>query len=282
MGNYYWSRSSCGGKDHLSSQVGKRYIKQECTSLIKKGILEICQSPLGPIISCLWNSKASSEGMGRFQYGRDKQIQTENDAFLDSRLSKHLKNWDCIVKSSGFPGGSAVKNLLADAGGAGDEDSIPGLEDSLEDEMATYSSVLPGKSCGLRSLAGYSPWDHKDLMTKQQQSEVVWAERRVSQEGALQREGTGALLPQSQSWGCRWRKLLPHLTQQRWTRGSARSAPLCVAQQLRTEAPAGLGLKQSFWRTVAYLGRAHMREERRVFLQWGNKCYSQFQLEKQE
>ena len=77
------------------------------------------------------------------------------------------------MKSSGFPGGSAVKNLLADAGGAGDEDSIPGREDSLEEEMATYSSVLPGKSCGLKSLAGYSPWGHKDLMTEQQQSEVI-------------------------------------------------------------------------------------------------------------
>ena len=61
-------------------------------TVIKKGILEICQSPRCPIISCLWNSKASSEGMGRFEYGRDKQIQTENDAFLDERLSKQLKN----------------------------------------------------------------------------------------------------------------------------------------------------------------------------------------------
>ena len=33
-----------------------------------------------------------------------------------------------------------------------------GWEDSLEEEMATYSSVLlPGKSHGQRSLAGYSP-----------------------------------------------------------------------------------------------------------------------------
>ena len=44
-----------------------------------------------------------------------------------------------------------------------------GGEDSLEKEMATHST--PGKSCGQRSLAGYSPWGHKrvehDLATKQ-------------------------------------------------------------------------------------------------------------------
>ena len=27
--------------------------------------------------------------------------------------------------------------------------------------MATHSSILPGKSHGQRSLAGYSPWAHK-------------------------------------------------------------------------------------------------------------------------
>ena len=29
--------------------------------------------------------------------------------------------------------------------------------------MATYFSILPGKSPGQRSLAGYSPWGHKEL-----------------------------------------------------------------------------------------------------------------------
>ena len=32
-----------------------------------------------------------------------------------------------------------------------------GREDLLEKEMATHSSILPGKSHGQRSLAGYSP-----------------------------------------------------------------------------------------------------------------------------
>ena len=36
-----------------------------------------------------------------------------------------------------------------------------GPEDPLEEEMATHFSILPGTSHGQRSLAGYSPWDHK-------------------------------------------------------------------------------------------------------------------------
>ena len=39
----------------------------------------------------------------------------------------------------GFPGGSLAKNLPLSAG---DEGSIPGLEDPLKEEMATHSSIL--------------------------------------------------------------------------------------------------------------------------------------------
>ena len=35
-----------------------------------------------------------------------------------------------------------LKHPPANAGTAGDMDSIPGLEDSLEEEMATHSSIL--------------------------------------------------------------------------------------------------------------------------------------------
>ena len=38
-----------------------------------------------------------------------------------------------------------------------------GLEDPLEEGMATHSVLLPGESHGLRSLAGYSPMGHKEL-----------------------------------------------------------------------------------------------------------------------
>ena len=38
-----------------------------------------------------------------------------------------------------------------------------GLEDPLEKEMATHSSILAWKSHGQRNLAGYSPWGCKDI-----------------------------------------------------------------------------------------------------------------------
>ena len=46
-------------------------------------------------------------------------------------------------------------------------------EDALEEEMATHSSILPGKTHRQRSMVDYSPWGHQrirhDLATKQQQ-----------------------------------------------------------------------------------------------------------------
>ena len=38
-------------------------------------------------------------------------------------------------------------------------------KDPLEKEMATHSSILAWKCHGQRSLAGYSPWDRKELDT---------------------------------------------------------------------------------------------------------------------
>ena len=37
-----------------------------------------------------------------------------------------------------------------------------GLEDPLEESMATHSSILAGESHGQRSLVGYSPGCHKE------------------------------------------------------------------------------------------------------------------------
>ena len=65
---------------------------------------------------------------------------------------------DLLRKLLAFPGGSVVKNPPADAAV-----SILGCEDPLEEEMATHSSMLAWeKSHGQRSLAGYSPWSHKE------------------------------------------------------------------------------------------------------------------------
>ena len=40
-----------------------------------------------------------------------------------------------------------------------------GQEDPLEEETATHSSILPGKSHGQRSLVGCSPWGHRESNT---------------------------------------------------------------------------------------------------------------------
>ena len=49
-----------------------------------------------------------------------------------------------------------------------------GWEDLLEKEMATHSSILPGKSHGQKSLVGYSPWGCKELdMTEKAHNDCV-------------------------------------------------------------------------------------------------------------
>ena len=62
----------------------------------------------------------------------------------------------------GFPGGSVVKNLPANAGNAGDVGLIPGSgKSTLEEEMITHSSVLTWEIPWTEELVGYSPWSHR-------------------------------------------------------------------------------------------------------------------------
>ena len=49
-----------------------------------------------------------------------------------------------IILVMGFPGGSGIKNLPANAGAAGDTVSVSGWEDPLEEEMATRSNIPAG------------------------------------------------------------------------------------------------------------------------------------------
>ena len=50
-----------------------------------------------------------------------------------------------------------VKNPPANAGDIRGTGLIPGSEDPLEKEMATYYSILTWRSHGQRSLVGYRP-----------------------------------------------------------------------------------------------------------------------------
>ena len=58
----------------------------------------------------------------------------------------------------GFPGGSVVKNLPANVGGAG---SIPGSERSPGEEMATYSSILAWEIPWTEEPGHYTLWGHE-------------------------------------------------------------------------------------------------------------------------
>ena len=58
-----------------------------------------------------------------------------------------------------------VKNPLAKAKDKRDTGSIPDQEDPLEEGTATIPVFLPGEAHGQRSMAGYSPWGHKESDT---------------------------------------------------------------------------------------------------------------------
>ena len=55
----------------------------------------------------------------------------------------------------GFPGGSVVKNLPANAGDAG---SIPGSKRYPGEEMAIHSSILAWRIPRTEEPGSYSPW----------------------------------------------------------------------------------------------------------------------------
>ena len=71
-----------------------------------------------------------------------------------------------VISHWNFPGGSVVKNSPINTGDVG---SIPGLQRSPGEEMATHSSIPAGKSNEQRVLAGYICGVAKSpLATKQQ------------------------------------------------------------------------------------------------------------------
>ena len=61
-----------------------------------------------------------------------------------------------------------VKNLPASAGDVTDLGLIPGLGRSPREGNGDPFQFLPGKPYGQRSLAGYSPQDHKESDTAEQ------------------------------------------------------------------------------------------------------------------
>ena len=69
----------------------------------------------------------------------------------------------------GFPHGTVVKNMPANAGDTRDTGSIPGSgRPPGIGNGSLLQYFLPGKFRGQSSLVGYSPWGQKELnMTEQ-------------------------------------------------------------------------------------------------------------------
>ena len=71
----------------------------------------------------------------------------------------------CGMESSGLPSWLSSQESACNAGDVETCTQSLGQEDPLEEEMATPSGVLPVKFHRQRSMASYSPWDHKALET---------------------------------------------------------------------------------------------------------------------
>ena len=56
-----------------------------------------------------------------------------------------------------------------------------GWEDPLEEGMATHSSIRAWRTHGQRSLAGYSPWGHKELDMTEQLTQQHLCRRNILQ-----------------------------------------------------------------------------------------------------
>ena len=94
------------------------------------------------------------------------------------------QKWPKVTRKMGFPSGSVVKNLPANA-----ETQVPSLgqEDPLGKEMATHSSLLAWRIPGQRSLGGCSPWNHKrvghNLATKQNATTTTKKKKKREKDG---------------------------------------------------------------------------------------------------
>ena len=79
-----------------------------------------------------------------------------------------MEDWRQVCYFSGFPGGSDGKESACNAEDPG---SFPGSGRSPgEGNWQATPVLLPGKFHGQRSLAGDSPWDHKESDTTEQLS----------------------------------------------------------------------------------------------------------------
>ena len=85
-----------------------------------------------------------------------------------------------LLLNCGFPGGSVVKNLPANAGDKRDVSLIPGSGRSPGGGNGN-TIFLPGEFHGQGSLMGYSPWGIKELEMTEQLTLSLHFKRNISQ-----------------------------------------------------------------------------------------------------
>ena len=87
------------------------------------------------------------------------------DVLISNQVVKDLYNQKLKYiqeLKEGFPNGSANKEPSCNTGEAGGR---VGQEDSLEEEVATHSSILAWKIPWTEGLMGYGPWGCKESDT---------------------------------------------------------------------------------------------------------------------
>ena len=90
------------------------------------------------------------------------------------RTSKEREKNSLFLNVTVTSGGTVVKNLPADAGNTGNMGSIPGLgRFPWRKKWQPIQYSLHAKFHGQRSLAGYSPQDHKELDTAKPECTVT-------------------------------------------------------------------------------------------------------------
>ena len=99
-----------------------------------------------------WGRRGPPWPLGGFQWRQSVRVGFSSDDGLPVEIGTAMAS---LVAQM-------VKNLPCNVGEPG---SIPGWGRSWRRKWQTTPVFLPGKSRGQRSLAGYSPWVHKELLS---------------------------------------------------------------------------------------------------------------------
>ena len=136
------ARSAPESSQHTWVQKSEeRCSGEEAESVLSKGPgLQVCSQDLNPSIVRTFRLFHLSILTLRVD-NLEGRVLISNTSFVRSQVAKIVKNLPAVPET-------LIRSL--------------GREDALEKGMATHSVFLPGESHEQRSLAGYSPQDHKE------------------------------------------------------------------------------------------------------------------------